>query len=757
MNRRVACYVLVLAAACGGKKKSREDAGIAQVPGDAEKVAVIDAAPLPPDAAPAPGRVEHAVWNLVDNRHAAHRFVDDELVLDGADVGFARYTRFGVPVPRWHYGKTVGGERAAVADRLAVLELPLTNGQAKSATRLVARVSGEDKQSLALKVNGRKASKEARVALAAGWQTIEIPIDAGSLGVGENQLVLETSGGKDKVAVAWLRLAAKPADPVDPRTAAAFVPAKDQLALAKNAGVTYFVTVPDGAHLVADVSAGCTIEVRARASDDSFAGGNLAGEAARVDLTKMAGKVVALQLTTRECATATITHARITLHGPAPVAQPPSTAPRYVILWVMDALRADKIPIFTPGARAKTPNFDELAKTSTVFRQYYVQGNESQTSHSSMWTGVYPAVHNVRLAGVGGNWKLPASLPVIATQLDEQGMYTTACTGNGFVNADGGYARGFKEFRNMMREKGIINGIIYGQTIVDAALGQLDKHRSEPTYLFMGTIDTHGPWIARKPWIDIYSPGPYNGPFQEFGTAKDLGFKPGEMGCSIIPPEKDIERLRAIYDSAVSYHDVQVGRLIEQLKSWGIWDQTMLIITADHGEELFEDRRCGHGGSLRDTLVRVPLLIHDPARFPGGTIVDEGAEAVDLLPTILAAVGAPPVTSVQGSALESLAQGVGRGWPTPSYSSMYEYAHAMRIGRWKARVGKAGVPIVGDMVDDPNETKDLSPQRPVERRMLTDHLGLFLALRAQWNKGAWGPVTAVTTAGAAALDGASTP
>ena len=53
----------------------------------------------------------------------------------------------------------------------------------------------------------------------------------------------------------------------------------------------------------------------------------------------------------------------------------------------MDALRADKIPIFTPGARAQTPNFDELAKTSAVFRQYYVQGNESQTSHSSMWTG----------------------------------------------------------------------------------------------------------------------------------------------------------------------------------------------------------------------------------------------------------------------------------------------------------------------------------------------------------------------------------
>src|ERR1700712_1971772 len=107
---------------------------------------------------------------------------------------------------------------------------------------------------------------------------------------------------------------------------------------------------------------------------------------------------------------------------------------------------------------------------------------------------------------------------------------------------------------------------------------RLDAHRSGPTYLFLGTIDTHGPWVARKPWIDIYSPGKYTGPFQEFGTAKDLGITPTSMGCAIIPPPVDVERMRAIYDSAISYHDQQVGRLVAQLKAWGIWDQTMVVI-----------------------------------------------------------------------------------------------------------------------------------------------------------------------------------
>jgi arylsulfatase A-like enzyme len=374
-----------------------------------------------------------------------------------------------------------------------------------------------------------------------------------------------------------------------------------------------------------------------------------------------------------------------------------------------------------------------------------------------MWTSLYPAVHNVRLAGQGGAWKIDRSFAILGDQLTKAGLYTIGVTGNGFVNEDGGYARGFREYRNMMREKGIINGVLYGATILDAALAKVDKHRDAPAFLFMGTIDTHGPWIARKPWIKIYSPGPYHGPFQEYGTSKDLGFRPGRMGCSIIPPKEDIERLRAIYDSAVSYHDQQLGRLVAKLKSWGIWDQTMLIVTADHGEELFEDMRCGHGGSLRDTLVRVPLLVRDPSRFPGGTVIDEGAEGVDLLPTMLDALGAPPIAAAQGASLVPLAQGVNRGWPRPSYASQYEYAHAMRIGRWKIRVGNTGVPIIEDLVEDPDEHKDYVKIRPIERRMLTDNLGLFLALRKQWKKSAWGVVSNITAEGAAALDEVAAP
>ena len=765
MSGRVLIGLLLLVAACGGKKEARrEDAQVAGPASDGGAVAStpIDAAAPAPDAAVA--RVEHAVWKLVDNRHAAHRDVDGEVVLDGSDIGFTRYTRFSIPLPRWHVGVTVDGARAAVADRLASLEVPLTADQAAAAQLVTLYVHGNAKQTVTLKINGRKAAKIATTVLAEGWQTVAIDVEPGRLVAGENQLALETSGGKDKVALGWLRIGvapparSAPAMP-DPRAAATFDVTGDALELATGAALGWYVTVPDGANLVAEVAAPCRVEVQARAGDDSFAGGLLAADSARVDLSAMAGKVVRLSLTARDCPRARVVHPRVTLHGPDVTPLAKAEPPRYVILWVMDALRADKIPTFTPGARAQTPNFDELAKSSTVFRQYYVQGNESQVSHTSMWTGLYPAVHNVRDNDLsnGGTWRVSTKFQMIATQLADAGYFTTGVTGNGFVNEDSGYARGFKEYRNMMRETGIMNNLIFGAKIVDAALARLDAHRAGPTYLFLGTIDTHGPWVARKPWIDLYSPGKYTGPFQEFGTAKDLGITPTSMGCAIIPPPVDVERLRAIYDSAVSYHDEQVGRLVAQLKAWGIWDQTMLILTADHGEELFEDTRCGHGGSLRDSLERVPFLIHDPARFPGGTIVDEGAEAVDLLPTVLEAVGAAPALAAQGQPLEPYAQGVARGWARPSYASMYENAHAMRIGRWKARVAWQGAPIVGDLVEDPGETKDFGPTHPVERRMLTDNLGMFLALRKVWKKVPWGVTTNVTAAGAAALDELVTP
>ena len=157
-----------------------------------------------------------------------------------------------------------------------------------------------------------------------------------------------------------------------------------------------------------------------------------------------------------------------------------------------------------------------------------------------------------------------------------------------------------------------------------------------------------------------------------------------EMGCNIIPPKEDIERLRAIYDSAISYHDQQVGRLVAQLKSWGIWDQTML----DH-------HRRSRRGAVRGSPLRSRRLAARLARaraVPGprsgavsrrhdrrGGRRGRRPDADDARCRRRAGAS----TAVQGEAScrsRRASAGAGRA---PSYASQYEYAHAMRIGRWK--------------------------------------------------------------------------
>jgi choline-sulfatase len=767
-----------------GKKQRGPDASIVPVT-DAALAEAVDAALAakpPPQQPPKPPnsveRVERVVWRAIDNRAMVHRTVGDDVAIDAGGYGFGRFTRYGIPAPRWQLAQQVDGEPAAIAAPLAAMELPLTEQQAR-ATIVTMRLHADEATQISIKINGRKPRKKP-IDLLAGWQNVAQELPRGWLAPGANQVVLEhgkpgrrraKGTTKANVALAWVR-AGTSRDFTTPLPAARFVEAARRLELAAGSAVAWYVTLPEGGHLRAVVAAPCHVEVRATTSDGGFVGGRMVGGEAqsRVDLSSFAGRVVRLELravspepdgpagaggaadAARRCEVAQIDEPEITLHGPEVAPPPPGVPPRLVILWVLDATRADRIPIFTPGASVQTPNLEELARTSAVFRQYYVQGNESQTSHSTVWSGVYPAIHNVRLAGSGGSSRIPRKLPVIAELLTAADYFTTAVTGNGFVNESGGYTRGFREFRNMMREKGVINGVLYGEDIVSAALGRLQAHREEPTFLFLGTVDSHSPWIGRQPWLDRYSPAPYDGPFETYGDGFALGFRKGSMGCSKIPPPKDIARLRAIYDSTISYSDDLLGKLISQLKIWNVWDETMLILTADHGDELFEHRRCGHGGSLRDTLVRVPLLVHYPAQFPAAAI-DEGAEGVDIVPTILDAVGAPPLPGAQGRSLRALVAGDGRGWTSPSYASQYEYAHAMRLGRWKIAVSIRGEVSVFDMQADPYEDQERAAAAPVEHRMLADHLGLFLATRARWQKASWGVVSSITAEGARQLDG----
>jgi Sulfatase len=725
------CLVgLALLAACGDTKRAPPPTPTTTTtpttPTPTTTTTPSDASPIdkPSDAAPdaavatKPARVEHVAFDFVDNRHAAHRAIAGELVVDAGDIGFARFTRFGLPAPYWHIGHVIDGERASIAERFASVEVPLPVAAHETAQQITMRVHADVKQSVVVRVG---STKVATIALDPGWQVVAVPVAKGGFAVGENAIAFETLGKRHDatLALAWLRIGTSHPIATDAPLAAATFDAKaGAFSIDRDAELAWYVTLPDGADLVAHVAAPCRVEVAARAGDDSLVGGMLSAEHDRVDLSASAGKVVRLALIARDCPRATVTHAAITLHGDAPAPVATTDPPRFVIVWVMGSMRGDRMP------GAHTPSFDELVRSSTRFDVAYAQGNESQASYASLWTSLYPAVHGVRLAGPSPRTQVLAER--FETLASELGIAALGATSSAYLaDRRTGFQRGFTQF-------------VGSPNPIDAAIGLLGGVRDKAALLFIGTTD------GQKPFD---------------GNATQLGIKPGAMGCSVVPPAEVIARLREVYDSEVAYDDAQLGRLVTQLKTWGLWDQTMLIVTSDHGEELFEDGRCGHGTSLRESVVRVPLVIHDPARFPAGTAIDDGVELIDVLPTIEAALGKPVLATSQGQgrALEPLVHGAGAMWPRPAYASMFEYAHAMRIGRWKIRVGQTALPLVDDVISDPGETVDMTAKHPVERRMLTDNLGLFLALRARWQNATWGETTNVTAAGAAALDSASTP
>jgi arylsulfatase A-like enzyme len=393
----------------------------------------------------------------------------------------------------------------------------------------------------------------------------------------------------------------------------------------------------------------------------------------------------------------------------------------------MDSLRADRVRPFFPGARPEVPEWEKLAKDSTIFLNTYVQGNESRASHASIWTALYAANHKM----INDKVVLDPKLPTLGDSMKALGRYTTGVSSNGWIIDKWGFGKGWDAYRNHIHQ----DGGTRGEDVWRAAAASLESHHDRPFFLYLGFVDTHVSWRAHEPWIGRYDREPYTGPFKKMASDPDVDkIAVGKMKIT----DRDRVRIIALYDSDVSYQDDLIAKVRDKLAAWGVAGDTMIVITGDHGDEMWEDGRLGHGGSLHETLVHVPLLIDYPPLFPPGTVVAEGVETIDILPTLIDALGGKIPDGMQGDSLIGLAQGVGRGYPRPSVSSQYEDAHAMRLGDWKIVVRSGGAVRVYDCTNDHLEKNDLAASRPIERRFLTDAMSTFLLHQKEWKKRRWG-------------------
>lgn len=708
--------------ACGGKKDQPKPGPGPGTGSAAGTGAPTDKPAKAPSKAPARGP-ERAVYSLVDNRLSGHLLRNGGLVLAGGSAEFAKYTRFGntekIKTPAWQLRQTEDSVKVAkLTGSSARVDVPLTAAELTGDPVVRVRAYSAEARAFSVRVND---GKDVPGQLGVGWSVVELKPPPGQLKEGENTLLFFVRG--TGLSIDWIQVGGTA--PADGATTF-YDAASASLVLPDGGGVAYYVDVPEQGKLTGDLADGaCEVAVKATAADGAGADGKLTGLGSAVDLSSLSGKAVRLELIASGCPVAKLANAALVVPGTEPKVTR-GEAPKYVVMFVMDSLRADRVRVFNPGARPEVPTWEKLAETSAVYLQHFVQGNESRVSHASLWSSLYPIKHSM----IGSSEKLDLKWTTVDEVAKAAGKYVAGATANGYVDPKRwGFGQAWDAYSNHIHEALGLKA----EDIVEKGLKFVGS-KKEPWFLYLGTVDTHVSWRAKQPWLDKYDPG-YSGRYAQVFGGDDAG-KAGD-GSSMSEAEK--RHVRALYDSNVSYQDKVLGDLIQKLQDAGIWDQTMLIVTADHGDEQWEDGRVGHGASSRDMLVHVPLLIHYPPLFPAGRHT-EGTELIDVVPTIADALGVQTDPQWQGQSLIPLSNGVGAGYPRLSFTSMYEDSHGARLGDWKVRVSGGSNLRVFDLATDPDEMKNLAGDAAasIGGRTVLDPLWLLRTYNKEWNKSVWG-------------------
>ncbi len=291
------------------------------------------------------------------------------------------------------------------------------------------------------------------------------------------------------------------------------------------------------------------------------------------------------------------------------------------ILISLDTLRADHLGLY--GYEQPTsPFLDSLAERAVVFDHAFAQYPNTLTSHMSMLTGLYPAEHSVYPpAGI-----LPADVPTLAEYFRDAGYRTAGFTEGGFMRGLFGFRRGFEDFGARDR-----TGSEHASKTFRRGTRFLKGLGDEPFFLFIHTYATHAPYDPPleyqqqfwqgKPPADTFSPSPEN---LVRANHEQIPQSPEALAY-----------YRALYDAGIRYLDDVLRGFFEELDESGRADDTIVIITSDHGEEFREHGRFNHE-QLYNEVLQVPLLIVAPASSGAkGRRSQRVAELVDIAPTLL--------------------------------------------------------------------------------------------------------------------------
>lgn len=490
----------------------------------------------------------------------------------------------------------------------------------------------------------------------------------------------------------------------------------------------------------------------------------------------------------------------------------PTTKPNILFI-ILDTLRRDRLSIYG-HSRPTSPELDEFAANATLFERAVSTAQWTIPSHASMFTGLYPSTHQV----TQGNSRLSGSYPTLAEILHGAGYHTAGFCNNPLLGVlENGLQRGFvdfynyagaapnrpfevsrpsvqravvQRFRRFARRVGnqfahsdtmfrislypvfvpfwtrLINFKGHTANSISDAMAYMQRHRAgsdQPLFLFLNLMGSHLPYRPPSNYLDRVAPELRNDKaaftfMRRFNTDAARWESPPD------PPLTDWERhvLDVFYDAEIAAQDVELGRLLRYLRECGALDDTVVIVTADHGEGHGDHDFFGHSFVVYQELVHVPLIIHYPTLFPAGKHISTNVSTRRIFHTVLDIAGiqppldeADPNANVAGLSLARATNGkpdteggiaFSEAFPPSTFLNVLEYRNPSIIerlrltqvrrgiydGRYKLTVVANQVEGLFDVAQDPAEMQSIARAQPDLAATMQEKIGVFVTTAEQY-------------------------
>ncbi|MGA1876285.1 MAG: tetratricopeptide repeat protein [bacterium] len=357
-----------------------------------------------------------------------------------------------------------------------------------------------------------------------------------------------------------------------------------------------------------------------------------------------------------------------------------------IILITIDTLRADHLGCYG-NSTMKSPHLDAIAREGVIFPHAYTPVPVTLPSHTSIFTGLYPFYHGVRN---NGTFKADDKLETLTEVLRQHGFDTAAFIGSFVLDSRYGLNQGFDSYDDHMKKDPNQAFMVYNERtageVVQSAITWLREHGRQRFFLWLHCFDPHAPYEPPEPFSTMYR--------------------------------------KNLYDGEIAYVDHALGDLFSSLKEQNMFDETLLVITSDHGEGLGEHAEKTHAIFVYDSTLHVPLIMRYPQEISGGSVVEMNVSTIDIMPTILDIFNIRHTLQFHGKSLLGLIHGSRefsrQELVCETFYTLYNHnwspLEGLRTAKWKYI--KAPRSELYDLEHDPKEMVNLFHQEKETARQL---------------------------------------